>query len=119
MLDREGDPRGGFQSEAYRLADPRDLVEEDGVVMGAPGGAPQEGKTVEQRRLEQRPKHPGGAQGSDLGPRAYDNRLHAPPVGSPSPGTGPRTRRGFPVRPMDAVVLIVGGILRLLRRGRR
>ncbi|MBA2615791.1 MAG: hypothetical protein H0U90_08495 [Actinobacteria bacterium] len=23
-LDREGDPRGGIQSEAYRLADPRD-----------------------------------------------------------------------------------------------
>jgi hypothetical protein len=118
-LEREGDPRGGLQSEAYRLADPRDLVEEEGVVMAAPGGAPQEGKTVEQRRREQRPKHPGGAQDSDLGPRPYDHRLQAPPVGSPSPGTGARTRGGFPVRPMDAVLLVVGGMLCLLRWGRR
>jgi hypothetical protein len=36
------DPRGGAQSDAYRHADPRDLVEEDGVVMSGPGGAPQE-----------------------------------------------------------------------------
>jgi hypothetical protein len=42
-LDREGDPRGGMQSEDYRLADPRDVVEEDGVVMSGPGGAPQDG----------------------------------------------------------------------------
>lgn len=42
VLDVQGDPRGGVQSEAYRHADPRDLVEEDGVVMGGPGGAPQE-----------------------------------------------------------------------------
>ena len=41
-LDREGDPRGGVQSDDYRHADPRDLVEEDGVVMSGPGGAPQE-----------------------------------------------------------------------------
>jgi hypothetical protein len=41
-LDREGDPRGGVQSDAYRQADPRDLVEEDGVVMSGPGGAPQD-----------------------------------------------------------------------------
>ena len=41
-LDREGDPRGGVQSEEYRHADPRDLVEEDGVVMSGPGGAPQD-----------------------------------------------------------------------------
>jgi hypothetical protein len=41
-LDREGDPRGGVQSEEYRRADPRDLVEEDGVVMSGPGGAPQD-----------------------------------------------------------------------------
>jgi hypothetical protein len=41
-LDVEGDPRGGVQSDAYRHADPRDLVEEDGVVMSGPGGSPQE-----------------------------------------------------------------------------
>ena len=43
-LDREGDPRGGMQSEDYRTADPRDVVEQDGVVMSGPGGAPQDGK---------------------------------------------------------------------------
>jgi hypothetical protein len=41
-LDRDDDPRGGMQSEEYRTADPRDVVEQDGVVMSAPGGAPQE-----------------------------------------------------------------------------
>ena len=49
-LDRERDPRGGVQGDAYRRADPRDVVEEDGVVMSAPGGAPQEGEPVEERR---------------------------------------------------------------------
>jgi hypothetical protein len=53
-LDREGDPRGGVQSEDYRTADPRELVEEDGVVMSAPGGAPQEGESVEERRERDR-----------------------------------------------------------------
>ncbi len=38
----EGDPRGGLQSDAYRKADPRDLVEEGDVVMSGPGGAPQD-----------------------------------------------------------------------------
>jgi hypothetical protein len=54
-LDVEGDPRGGVQSDDYRLADPRELVEEDGTVMSGPGGAPQEGTTAEERRAEQRP----------------------------------------------------------------
>ena len=40
-LDHEGDPRGGMQSEEYRTADPREVVQEDGVVMSAPGGTPQ------------------------------------------------------------------------------
>jgi hypothetical protein len=44
-LDREGDPRGGMQAEEYRTADPRDVVEEDGVVMSAPGGTPQDEET--------------------------------------------------------------------------
>ena len=41
-LDREGDPRGGVQSDEYRHADPREIVEEDGVAMSGPGGAPQD-----------------------------------------------------------------------------
>jgi hypothetical protein len=53
-LDRKGDPRGGLQSDEYRHADPRDLVEEDGVVMGGPGGAPQEGETPGERRERDR-----------------------------------------------------------------
>ena len=53
-LAREGDPRGGLQSEEYRGADPRELVEEDGVVMSGPGGAPQEGESVEERRARDR-----------------------------------------------------------------
>jgi hypothetical protein len=54
-LDVEGDPRGGVQSDDYRHADPRELVEEDGTVMSGPGGAPQDGTTAEERRAEQRP----------------------------------------------------------------
>jgi hypothetical protein len=53
-LDREGDPRGGVQSEEYRTADPRDVVEEGSTVMAAPGGAPQEGTSAEERRSEER-----------------------------------------------------------------
>ena len=49
-LDRADDPRGGVQGEEYRRADPRDVVEEHGVVMSGPGGAPQEGEPVEERR---------------------------------------------------------------------
>jgi hypothetical protein len=53
-LDVEGDPRGGVQSDEYRNADPRDLVEEEGVVMSGPAGAPQEGESVEERRARDR-----------------------------------------------------------------
>ena len=53
-LDIEGDPRGGVQSDEYRHADPRDVVEEDGVVMSGPGGAPQEGSTPAERRERDR-----------------------------------------------------------------
>jgi hypothetical protein len=53
-LDVEGDPRGGVQSYEYRHADPRDLVEEDGTVMAGPGGSPQEGESVEERRARDR-----------------------------------------------------------------
>jgi hypothetical protein len=53
-LDREDDPRGGVQSDEYRSADPRDVVEEGGTVMSGPGGAPQEGESVEERRNRDR-----------------------------------------------------------------
>ena len=53
-LDREDDPRGGVQSDEYRTADPRDVVEEGETVMAAPGGAPQEGASVEERRSQDR-----------------------------------------------------------------
>ena len=54
-LAREGDPRGGLQSDEYRTADPREVVEEEGTVMSGPGGAPQEGTTPDERREEQNP----------------------------------------------------------------
>lgn len=50
VLDRGDDPRGGTQGEEYRHADPRDIVEEGGTTMSGPGGAPQEGLSVEERR---------------------------------------------------------------------
>jgi hypothetical protein len=53
-LVREGDPRGGTSAEAYNTADPRDIVEEGGVAMSGPGGAPQEGTSPAERRAEQR-----------------------------------------------------------------
>jgi hypothetical protein len=52
-LAREDDPRGGLQSEEYRSADPRDVVQEGGTVMSGPAGAPQEGTSPEERRQEQ------------------------------------------------------------------
>jgi hypothetical protein len=52
-LDVEGDPRGGLQDEQYRTADPRDVVEAEGVVMSGPGGAPREELTPEERRDQQ------------------------------------------------------------------
>ena len=41
-FDRGDDPRGGVQSEEYREADPRDIVQEGDVVMSGPGGTPQD-----------------------------------------------------------------------------
>jgi hypothetical protein len=54
QLDRDDDPRGGLQSDEYRAADPRDVVEEGGTVMSGPGGAPQEGTSAEERREQDR-----------------------------------------------------------------
>jgi hypothetical protein len=53
-LDREGDPRGGVQSDEYRHADPRDIVEDDATMSG-PAGAPQEGTAPDERREADRP----------------------------------------------------------------
>jgi hypothetical protein len=53
-LDVEGDPRGGVQSDDYRHADPRDVVEDEGVVMSGPGGAPQEDLSPQERRERDR-----------------------------------------------------------------
>jgi hypothetical protein len=41
-------------AEAYNTADPRDIVDEEGVAMSGPAGAPQEGTTPDERRAEQR-----------------------------------------------------------------
>jgi hypothetical protein len=54
VLDRTDEPRGGTQSDEYRHADPRDVVEEGGVAMSGPGGAPQEGLSAEERRERDR-----------------------------------------------------------------
>ncbi len=48
-LARDGDPRGGLQDEAYRRAEPTDVVEAEGVAMSGPGGAPQEELSAEER----------------------------------------------------------------------
>ena len=50
VLDREGDPRGGVQSDEYRHAEPTDVVADEGVVMSGPGGAPQEDLSPDERR---------------------------------------------------------------------
>jgi hypothetical protein len=53
-LDREGDPRGGVQSDEYRNADPRDVVVDEDVAMSGPAGAPQEDADPEGRRRTDR-----------------------------------------------------------------
>ena len=54
VLNREDDPRGGTQSDEYRHADPRDVVEKGGTAMSGPGGTPQEGLSVDERRARDR-----------------------------------------------------------------
>jgi len=49
-LDREGDPRGGVQSDEYRHVEPTEVVADEEVVMSCPGGAPQEDLSPEERR---------------------------------------------------------------------
>jgi hypothetical protein len=50
VLNRDDDPRGGTQSDQYRHADPREIVEDGGTAMSGPGGAPQEVLTPDERR---------------------------------------------------------------------
>jgi len=49
-----GDPRGGLQSDEYRQAEPTELVDEEGVVMGGPAGAPHDDTSSEERRRRDR-----------------------------------------------------------------
>jgi hypothetical protein len=53
-LEVEGDPRGGLQDEAYRHAEPTEVIEAEGVVMSGPAGAPQEGLSPQERRERDR-----------------------------------------------------------------
>jgi hypothetical protein len=53
-LEREGDPRGGLQSPEYRQAEPTDVVEDGGVAMSGPGGAPPDERSTEKRRAADR-----------------------------------------------------------------
>ena len=50
----KSEPRGGMSAEEYHTADPRDIVEEGGVAMAGPAGAPQEDTSPAERRAEQR-----------------------------------------------------------------
>jgi len=54
-LEVEGDPRGGVQDAEYRTADPREIVESEGVAMSGPGGAVVDETSPEERRDQQRP----------------------------------------------------------------
>ena len=50
VLEREGDPRGGLQSPEYRHAEPTEVVEDEGVAMAGPGGAPPDSRSADERR---------------------------------------------------------------------
>jgi len=53
-LDREGDPRGGVQSDAYRRRSSIGSAPMAGVAMGGPGGAVPEELTPDERRERDR-----------------------------------------------------------------
>ena len=53
-LDRADDPRGGVQSDEYRHAAPVEIVEDAGIAMGGPGGAPPDDLTPDERRERDR-----------------------------------------------------------------
>jgi len=54
-LDVENDPRGGEQAEAYRKADPRELVVEGDTAMMGPGGSPV-GELEPEEVIRERPR---------------------------------------------------------------
>ena len=45
-----GDAPRAARSDEYRAADPREVVEEEGTVTGAPGGSPQDTASADERR---------------------------------------------------------------------
>ena len=53
-LEREGDPRGGLQDDAYRHAEPTEVVEAEGVAMSGPGGSPPADASPDERRERDR-----------------------------------------------------------------
>ena len=53
-LDRPDDPRGGVQSDEYRVARPEDLVEDGETAMGGPGGAAPAASSPDERRERDR-----------------------------------------------------------------
>jgi hypothetical protein len=53
-LDRPDDPRGGVQSDDYRIAGPENLVEEGETTMSGPGGAAPAGSSPDERRERDR-----------------------------------------------------------------
>ena len=69
-LDVEGDPRGGVQSEEYRTSDPREVVTEGETAISGAGGAPQEGKSVEERKAESERWRRDRGRGSATPPRS-------------------------------------------------
>jgi hypothetical protein len=51
VAEQGDDPRGGLQSDEYRHADPRSIVEEGETAMSGPAGTPQEEDlTIDERR---------------------------------------------------------------------
>jgi hypothetical protein len=58
-LDRPNDPRGGVQSDEYRHAEPEVIVTEGETTMAAPGGAPSEELSPDERRERDRPGEAG------------------------------------------------------------
>jgi hypothetical protein len=58
-LDRTDDPRGGVQSDEYRHAAPVEIVEDAGIALGGPAGAPPDELTPDERRQRDRAERGG------------------------------------------------------------
>src|SRR5262249_21225727 len=81
---QEGDPRGGVQSDEYRTADPRELVEDGGTVMAAPGGL-----RKKRRRRRNRARKIEAEHGYNAGGPAGSSNGRTPDSGSGSRGSSP------------------------------